>query len=149
MADLRIRTGVRGTTLTLRIFCSEERRRAWRSGATHFAMLIVAATAAAITALATGAPAGADSVAYLVNVTVRPGYNFSNADSALSYGYGVCNRVVAGQSYASLIHHVAADFGTSDDYQAAYLVNQAVNELCPQSIWQLRRSAAGFRTAPE
>jgi len=25
-------------------------------------------------------------VAYLVNVTVRPGYNFANADAAIAYG---------------------------------------------------------------
>jgi hypothetical protein len=30
------------------------------------------------------APDGrADAVAYLINVTVRPGYNFANADDAL------------------------------------------------------------------
>jgi hypothetical protein len=34
-----------------------------------------------------GAPsAHADQVAYLVNVTVRPGYNFTNAAAALGYG---------------------------------------------------------------
>jgi hypothetical protein len=32
------------------------------------------------------APARADQVAYLVNVTVRPGYDFANADDALNYG---------------------------------------------------------------
>ncbi len=26
----------------------------------------------------------------------------------------------------------------------AYLINQAVNELCPAQIWQLRQSAAGY-----
>jgi hypothetical protein len=36
------------------------------------------------------ATARADSVAYLLNVTVRPGYNFANADDALAYGHGVC-----------------------------------------------------------
>ena len=30
--------------------------------------------------------AGADVVAYLVNVHVRPGYNFPNADAAIGYG---------------------------------------------------------------
>ena len=32
---------------------------------------------------------------------------------------------------------------TVDYYQGAYLINQAVNELCPAQIWQLRQSAAG------
>ncbi|AMC86150.1 membrane protein [Mycobacterium tuberculosis] len=44
--------------------------------------------------------ARADVVAYLVNVTVRPGYNFANADAALSYGHGLCEKV----SRAALTH---------------------------------------------
>lgn len=91
-----------------------------------------------------GPPAAhADAVAYLVNVTVRPGYNFPNADAALAYGQGICDRVAGGSSYTEGIAAVKADFSTDDDYQAAYLINQAVNELCPAMIWQLRRSAAG------
>jgi hypothetical protein len=39
---------------------------------------------------------------------------------------------------------VKNDFSTSDEYQAAYLINQAVGELCPAQIWQLRQSAAGY-----
>lgn len=90
------------------------------------------------------APAGADVVAYLVNVTVRPGYNFPNADAALGYGYSICDRVAAKMSYADLVNQVKADFRTADYYQGAYLINQAVNELCPAQIWQLRQSAAGY-----
>lgn len=37
---------------------------------------------------------------------------------------------------------------TTDDYQAPYLITQASNELCPQLIWQLRNSAAGYRSHP-
>jgi hypothetical protein len=40
---------------------------------------------------------------------------------------------------------VKDDFSTSDGYQASYLITQAVNELCPAMIWQLRNSAAGYR----
>ena len=40
------------------------------------------------------------------------------------------------------------DFGTDDDYQASYLVSQAVNELCPAQIWQLRNSAAHYQSPP-
>ena len=36
-----------------------------------------------------------------------------------------------------------------DDYQAAYLINQAVNELCPALIWQLRNSAAHYTGGPD
>jgi hypothetical protein len=89
--------------------------------------------------------AHADSVAYLVNVTVRPGYNFPNADAAIAYGQAVCTKVAQGESYLALIANVKSDFNTADHYQAAYLVNQAVNELCPARIWQLRNSAAHYR----
>ena len=97
----------------------------------------------------TAAPAAhADAVAYLVNVTVRPGYNFPNADAALAYGYGVCDRVAQNTAYADTLTTVKDDFQTPDDYQAAYLVNQAVNELCPALIWQLRRSATRYTGGP-
>ena len=105
---------------------------------------ILAAVAMSVVAL-TGAPsAHADQVAYLVNVTVRPGYNFPNADAALGYGYSVCDRVGAKVGYAELVDEVKRDFDTVDYYQGAYLINQAVNELCPAQIWQLRQSAAGY-----
>ena len=92
--------------------------------------------------------AQADTVAYLVNVTVRPGYNFSNADTALAYGYGICDRVERGMGYSDDIATIKTDFATNDDYQAAYLINQAVNELCPGLIWQLRNSAAHYTGGP-
>ncbi|MCF6390348.1 DUF732 domain-containing protein [Mycobacterium sp. MBM] len=94
---------------------------------------------------ATAAPeADADVVAYLVNVHVRPGYNFPNGDVAIAYGNTVCDRVAAKMPYAQLVDQLKADFRTSDYYQAGYLINQAVNELCPAQIWQLRESAAGY-----
>jgi Protein of unknown function (DUF732) len=84
-------------------------------------------------------------VAYLVNVTVRPGYNFANADQALAYGRGICDKIAGGEGYAQLAADVKADFNTSDEYQATYLISQAAQELCPNLIWQLRNSAAGYR----
>ncbi|AGB22192.1 Protein of unknown function (DUF732) [Mycobacterium sp. JS623] len=99
----------------------------------------------AATSLASPADAHADAVAYLVNVTVRPGYNFANADQALAYGHGICDKVDLGIGYGQIISDVKTDFDSTDDYQAAYLVNQAANELCPTLIWQLRKSAAGYR----
>ncbi|MGU3500944.1 DUF732 domain-containing protein [Mycobacterium sp. C31M] len=95
------------------------------------------------------ATAGADAVAYLVNVTVRPGYGFPNADAALAYGHSLCDRVESGTPYGSLISQVKRDFNTTDDYQASYLITQAANELCPGAIWQLRNSAAGYRPGSE
>ncbi|MFZ1164177.1 MAG: DUF732 domain-containing protein [Mycobacterium sp.] len=92
------------------------------------------------------APAGrADTVAYLVNVTVRPGYNFANADAALAYGHTICDKVAAGRGYPQIMADVKSDFSTSDEYQASYLITQAVNELCPAQIWALRNSAADYR----
>jgi hypothetical protein len=46
------------------------------------------------------------------------------------------------------MNDVKADFSTFDEYQASYLITQAVNELCPALIWQLRNSAAHYRPAP-
>jgi hypothetical protein len=106
-------------------------------------------TALAVGATLAPAPiAQADVVAYLVNVHVRPGYDFPNADAALGYGYGICDKVAAGRTYAQVMSDVAADFATADEYQASYLINQAVNELCPAQIWQLRNSAAHYRPPP-
>ena len=92
-----------------------------------------------------GAPsAAADTVAYLVNVTVRPGYNFPNADAALAYGREVCTKIATGERYADLIVGIQHDFNTDDPYHAAYLVNQASNEPCPEQIWRLRQLAGGY-----
>lgn len=100
-------------------------------------------------AMLTASPAAhADAVAYLVNVTVRPGYNFPNAEAALSYGRGICDRVGSGSPYTDTLAAIKVDFSTNDDYQAAYLINQAVNELCPAMIWQLRQAAAQYTPAP-
>ena len=52
-------------------------------------------------------------MAYLVNVHVRPGYNFPNAEAALGY------RVEAKLSYAQLVDEVKRDFNTADYYQGA------------------------------
>ena len=105
---------------------------------------LLVAVMLSIAAFAAVPAAQADQVAYLVNVTVRPGYNFPDANAALSYGYTVCDRVGAKMGYAQLVDEVMRDFDTADYYQGAYLINQAVNELCPAHIWQLRQSAAGY-----
>jgi len=91
--------------------------------------------------------AHADSVAYVIEVTVRPGYNFPNADAALAHGYQLCDEVSHGRRYADLIGDVKADFQNGDEFQASYLIDKAVNELCPAQIWQLRQSAAPYRPA--
>jgi hypothetical protein len=106
---------------------------------------------AAVLGVATSAlapHARADVVAYLVNVKVRPGYDFPNADAALSYGYGICDNVSGGRGYAQIMGDVKADFSTSDEYQASYLISQAVNELCHAQIPRLRNSAAHYQPPP-
>ena len=103
-----------------------------------------AALATAASAVVLAPAANADVVAYLVNVHVRPGYNFPNADAAIGYGNTICDRVAAKMGYAQLVDQVKVDFHTTDYYQGAYLINQAVNELCPAQIWQLRQSAGGY-----
>lgn len=110
------------------------------------ALVVAAGVAAGMSGLATTtAPrAEADVVAYLVNVHVRPGYNFPNGDVAIAYGQTICDRVAAKMPYPQLVDQLKVDFHTTDYYQAGYLINQAINELCPAQIWQLRESAAGY-----
>jgi uncharacterized protein DUF732 len=125
--------------------CSRPR---WRSLGSA---LVPGAALAALTILVpVNVPvAHADVIAYLVNVTVRPGYNFANTDDAIGYGRGLCDAVSRGRAYDAVIADVKRDFNTGDEYQASYLITQAVNELCPASIWQLRNSAAGYGPGPE
>lgn len=113
------------------------------------ALAFVGTTATAALTLSSAGVAQADTVAYLVNVTVRPGYAFPNAQAAVDYGNGLCDKIRSGRPYASLMADVKHDFGTSDEYQASYLITQATNELCPADIWQLRESAAGYRLGSE
>jgi hypothetical protein len=97
-------------------------------------------------AVVAGMPrAHADSFVYLIDVTVRPGYHFATVDAALAHGHQLCDSVSRGRSYADLIGDVKSDFNTDDEFQASYLIDKAVNELCPAQIWQLRTSAAHYR----
>lgn len=50
-----------------------------------------------VAAFVRGPTARGDAIAYLVNVTVRPGYNFANAEEALAYGHGICDEVAGGR----------------------------------------------------
>ncbi len=109
---------------------------------------VVVVVLAGAAAVAVPPRAQADALAYLVGVTMRPGYNFADADAALAYGYGICDKVAEGRGYTEVMNEVKVDFATSDDYQATYLISQAVNELCPDLIWQLRNSAAHHRQLP-
>jgi hypothetical protein len=98
-----------------------------------------------VLALLTAPSSRADEIGYLVNVTVRPGYNFPNADAAVAYGRGICDKIASDRSYPALVGDVKDDFATTDEFQASYLIGQAADELCPEQLWQLRRSAGGYR----
>ena len=108
-----------------------------------------AALAGALTATALAGPpaATADQIGYLINVTLRPTYNFHNAQAALDYGYGLCGQIAAGTRYADMAGRIKNDFNTDDEFTVSYLLSQAAQELCPAQTWQLRQSAAGYRPA--
>jgi Protein of unknown function (DUF732) len=120
-------------------------RRLPRWESTLLGCLIVTSVVLLALTVAGTARARADAVAYLIDVTVRPGYNFANADDALAYGNQLCDKVSQGRIYADLIGDVKSVFQTADEFQASYLIDRAVNELCPAQIWQLRRSAAHYQ----
>ena len=95
--------------------------------------------------LATRAGANPDPrVEYVYDVVVRRHYGFPNND-ALSYGHGICDKVGRGEGYGQVMGDVKSDVTPNDEFAANYLVSYAVNLLCPELIWQLRNSAAGYQ----
>lgn len=115
------------------------------------AALIAAAAAvsgAAQTPLPRAHAAPAPEVEYVYDVAVRRHYNFPNND-ALTYGHAICDKVRRGDSYGQVMGDVKTDVTPSDEFAANYLVSYAVNLLCPELIWQLRNSAAGYRPPPQ
>ena len=81
---------------------------------------------------------------YTYDVVVRRHYDFPNND-AISYGYGVCDKVTRGEGYSQVMGDVKNDVIPNDEFAANYLVSYAVGILCPAQIWQLRKSAAGYQ----
>ena len=114
---------------------------------THLIRQAAALLAVPSAMFATVAPpqAHADTVAYLVNVTVWPGYGFAGPDDALAYGNGICHKLAQGRTYGEVMADVKSDFRTSDEFHASYLIGQAADNLCPVSINALRTSAGGYR----
>jgi hypothetical protein len=88
--------------------------------------------------------APAPETEYVYDVVVRRHYGFPNND-ALSYGHGICDKVGRGEGYGQVMGDVKSDVTPSDEFAANYLVSYAVNLLCPELIWQLRNSAAGYQ----
>ena len=90
----------------------------------------------------------APEVEYVYDVMVRRQYSFANPGDAVSYGYGICQKVTAGENFAQVMGEVKNDVRPSDEFAANYLVSNAVGILCPAQIWALRNSAAGYRPPP-
>jgi hypothetical protein len=91
----------------------------------------------------------APEVEYVYDVMVRRhDYNFANPADAVNYGYGICDKVTRGESYAQVMGDVKNDVRPNDEYAANYLVSYAVNLLCPAQLWQLRNSAAHYQPPP-
>jgi hypothetical protein len=86
-------------------------------------------------------------VEYTYNVMVRRHFDFPGND-AIGYGFGICDKVTGGQSYASVLADVKAEVKPSDEQAANFVVSNAVGILCPAQIWQLRNSAAAYRPPP-
>lgn len=86
----------------------------------------------------------APEVEYTYNVVARRHYAFPNND-AMGYGYGICDKVRSGVTYPRIMGEVKNDVLPNDDYASNYLVSYAVGILCPEQIWQLRNSAAGYQ----
>jgi len=89
----------------------------------------------------------APEVEFVYNVQVRRYYYFPNND-AVGYGYGICDKVTAGEGYPQVMSDVKNDVTPNDEFAANYLVAYAVDILCPAQIWQLRNSAQGYRPPP-
>lgn len=115
------------------------------------AALIVAAAVggAAHMPAPTASAAPAPEVEYTYDVAVRRHYNFPNNTDALVYGHGICDKVRRGDSYGQVMGDAKTDVTPNDEFAVNYLVSYAVNLLCPDLIWQLRNSAAGYRPPPE
>lgn len=111
-----------------------------------FVLIIVAVVGGGMqlsTQRAYGAPA--PEVEYLYDVAVRRHYNFPNND-VVGYGREICAKISLGANYGHVMSDVESDVTPNDEFAANYLVSYAVNLLCPEQIWQLRNSAAGYRS---
>jgi hypothetical protein len=116
-----------------------------RKRAMALAVLMAGATfGGAVTPAPRAHAAPAPEVEYLYDITVRRQYSFASAADAVSYGYGICDKLSNGASYAQVMGDVKNDVRPNDEFAANYLVSYAVNLLCPAQIWQLRNSAGNY-----
>jgi hypothetical protein len=100
-----------------------------------------------IVSLAQAAPA--PEIEYTYDVTVRRQYNWPAGTDPVAYGHSICDKVAQGAGYAQVMGDVKNDVTPNDEFAANYLVSYAVNLLCPEQLWQLRKSAAFYVPPPE
>ena len=108
--------------------------------------VIAMAAAAPWAGLVAAPPAGAvpgPEIEYVYNVMVRRHFDFPGND-AIGYGFGICDKVTRGIPYAAVMSDVKRDVFPNDEQAANFVVSNAMT-LCPEQIWQLRNSAAGYR----
>ncbi|MEE6176084.1 DUF732 domain-containing protein [Mycobacterium sp. 050134] len=112
-------------------------------------MLAVAALVGGVgTSLAAPATAAPNpETEFLYDVSVRRQYHFPNNDP-VRYGHIVCDKVGSGEGYGQVMGDVRGEVTPNDEAATNYLVSYAVNLLCPELIWQLRKSAAGYQPPP-
>lgn len=108
------------------------------------AIVCASVGALAITHAPTAGAVPAPEVEYTYNVMVRRHYEFPNND-ALGYGWAVCDKMTRGVPYHQMMADVKRDVLPNDEQSANYIVSYAVGILCPAQLWQLRKSAAGYR----
>ena len=104
--------------------------------------LLVAGTAMPLMPPAYAAPN--PDTEFLYDVSVRRQYHFPNNDP-VGYGHIVCDKVSAGEGYGQVMGDVRGEVLPNDESATNYLVSYAVNLLCPELIWQLRKSAGGYQ----
>jgi len=115
---------------------------------------LVAATIGGFGGLLVAAPHAVGGLAppeqvFLYDVMFRrPDMHWANADAALAYGYGICDKIRGGNPYAQIAGDFTADFRTPDEYLASYVISDAAQQLCPELIWQLRNTAENYTPPP-
>ncbi len=113
------------------------------------ALLVGAALCGVLTPAPRAHAVPAPEVEFIYDITVRRHYSFANADQAISYAHGICDKLAGGASYAQLMGDTKNEVLPNDEYAANYLVTNAVNIFCPAQIWQLRNSAANYVPPPQ